>query len=323
MLEEKRPLDEAELRYARFLKDTSIGSVLGVLESCPVRRLKSGETLIEARQSNYSIYLVLSGRLEVRLKLNLDPIAVLETGEIVGEVSVIDGQPTTAFVVAKEDSRVLAMSEDVLWSLVASSPGLARNLLYILAQRLRHGDAIIQRAQEQAIEQTRHNILDPVTGTYNHNWLESMLPKQIERAKRSQTLLSVIVVSLDYFPSYFATNGPLAADRALYTVAWTLRQNMRPGELIARYRKAEFAVLLPETDADIAQSIADRVCKAISKVQIYDLNRQRLPSVSVSLGVVQIRAGETPVSLMSAARRALSSSQKKGGNQVSFATRNV
>ena len=61
-----------------------------------------------------------------------------------GEISVVDGQLTTAYVVADEDCRVLVLDESNLWSLFEVSPRIAHNLLYIVVQRLRRGDALIK-----------------------------------------------------------------------------------------------------------------------------------------------------------------------------------
>jgi len=82
--------------------------------------------------------------LRVQLELSLQPIAKVEPGELVGEISVIDGEPTTAYVVAEEDCRVLVLDETTVESLFEASPRIAHNLLYIVVQRLRRGDALIK-----------------------------------------------------------------------------------------------------------------------------------------------------------------------------------
>ena len=137
MAEKIQTLDQRELVNTRLLKGVELESVIGLLESCPVRKLKAGEVLIYPEKKNHTVYFLLSGRLRVHLKLNLDPIAVLEAGEVVGEISVIDGQPTTANVVGDTDCRLLELDEATFWSLVDASSGVAHNLLYILATRLR------------------------------------------------------------------------------------------------------------------------------------------------------------------------------------------
>ncbi|MDA2934263.1 GGDEF domain-containing protein [Acidobacteria bacterium AH-259-D05] len=314
-----QPLDEHELINTSLLKDVELGSIIGLLESCPLKKLKAGEILIYAGKPNHSVYLLLSGRLRVHLKVHLDPIAILEAGEVVGEISVIDGRLTTANVVADKDCRVLVFDETTFWSLADSSAGVAHNLLYILASRLRRGDSLISTGQEFQREYARYTILDAVTGLYNRRWFDGMLSRQVGRCKKGELDLSLLLLGIDYFKRYNTTYGEVSGDRALYTVAWTLRANMRPGELIARYGKEQFVVLLPNTDAANTEKLGKRICKAVARAKVYSFDRKPLPSVSISVGVAQMAAEDMPITFISAAEKALYDAQESGGNRVSKA----
>ena len=144
MTDQKESFAMSELEDVLLFKGVELGSIQGVLEDCSVQKLDRDEVLIEAGKPNQSIHLLLSGRLRVQLELSLQPIARLEHGELVGEISVIDGQPTTAYVVADEDCRVLVLPEGTLWTLIEAAPRIAHNLLYIVVQRLRRGDSLIR-----------------------------------------------------------------------------------------------------------------------------------------------------------------------------------
>ncbi len=133
-----------ELEDVLLFKEVELESIQGILEDCSVQKFKKDEVVLSAGESNDSIHLLLSGQLHVQLELSLQPVARLEPGELVGEISVIDGQPTTAYVVADEDSRVLVLEESTLWALFEASPRIAHNLLFIVVQRLRRGDALIK-----------------------------------------------------------------------------------------------------------------------------------------------------------------------------------
>ncbi len=124
--------------------------VESILERCPADALAPGEVLLEPGQANHHLYLLLNGRLEVRLKSSDSPVAdVIEAGECIGEMSIIDGQPASAYVVATEQSTVIAVHEDVFWSKIATSPKAVRNLSRILAQRMRKRNDVTLRALEQ------------------------------------------------------------------------------------------------------------------------------------------------------------------------------
>jgi len=144
MSDQKTSLDKKDLKNSLLLRGIELEPVLGLLENCPVRELEEDTVLIHAGKPNRFLYLVLSGRLRIHVEnLDLEPIAILEPGEIVGELSIIDNEVTSASVVAHEKCRLLQLDEETMWSLVEDSHAVARNLLFILSRRLRHGNAII------------------------------------------------------------------------------------------------------------------------------------------------------------------------------------
>jgi len=140
--EESFELDELE--DVLLFKEVELESVQGILENCPLTKFRKDEVVLSAGESNHSIHLLLSGQLRVQLELSLQPIAKVEPGELVGVISVVDGEPTTAYVVAEENCRVLVLDESTLESLFETSSRIAHNLLYIVVQRLRRGDALIK-----------------------------------------------------------------------------------------------------------------------------------------------------------------------------------
>ena len=143
-MDQRESFTTDEVEHALLFKEVELGSIQDILEDCTVQKFKGGEVVLSAGEPNGSIHLLLSGQLRVQLELSLQPVARLKPGELVGEISVIDGQPTTAYVVADEDCRVLVLDKTTLWSLFEASPRIAHNLLFIVVQRLRKGDALIK-----------------------------------------------------------------------------------------------------------------------------------------------------------------------------------
>jgi diguanylate cyclase (GGDEF)-like protein/PAS domain S-box-containing protein len=139
-----------ELARLHLFRSVDIETVRPHLRGCRVRVVHPGETLIEADRQNDLLYLVLSGTLSVHLRsLDNPPIVVLGPGETVGELSLIDKQPTSAFVVAQTASRVLVLSEQVMWGLVHASHAISLNLLATLSHRLRYDNRLIYQDREQ------------------------------------------------------------------------------------------------------------------------------------------------------------------------------
>ena len=159
MSEQNEPLDNQDLENSLLLRGVELETVMSLLENCPVRELKEGGSLFYAGQSNHFLYLLLSGRLRSHVKkASRDSVEILEPGEVVGALSVMNGQLTSATVVAHEDCRLLELDEKVIWSLVENSHAVARNLLTILSRRMRRGHTVsraslIERVSQQELEE--------------------------------------------------------------------------------------------------------------------------------------------------------------------------
>jgi len=132
------------------------------------------------------LYLLLSGRLRIHLKkLTLNPIAILEPGEVAGEMSVIDRQPASAFVVAHEDCRLLLLDEETIWSVVESYPVVARNLLLILSQRLRQGNVLVDASLLETVSEQELEEFQPLEIQESKRLLETEIDKKTVSLYRS------------------------------------------------------------------------------------------------------------------------------------------
>ncbi len=134
-----------------LFKDVHDVQLVEVLASCPVRECAHGEVLLAPGQTNHSIFLVLSGTLGVRISADGSaPPLIIESGQCVGELSIIDGKPVSASVVAEGGCRVLEVPDVIFWSQVIALPGIARNLLTILSERMRQdNETIIQNVRRR------------------------------------------------------------------------------------------------------------------------------------------------------------------------------
>ena len=179
-------LDSHQLQGMSLLRGVELESIQDLLEECPIQDLKKDDVLIQEGQPNHSVYLLLSGRLSVHLrKMTLGPSVFLGPGEIVGEMSVIDRQLTSATVVAYENSCVLVLDEKVIWSLVDVYPIVARNLLFILSQRLRHRNVlseapIIEKISQQELEEFQLQQVEDSKSALEHEIEDESAQYEIE-----------------------------------------------------------------------------------------------------------------------------------------------
>lgn len=119
---------------------------------CEYKHMECRELLLSPGQTNHYLYVLLSGQLTIHIdSLESDKGFDVQPGEFVGEVSIIDNLPPTAFVAASQDSLLLCIPETVLWTDFFQIPGAARNMLRQLAGRMRARNIAIQKSLEQTL----------------------------------------------------------------------------------------------------------------------------------------------------------------------------
>lgn len=115
--------------------------------------LTDGEMLIEADQENHHLYILLDGKMEVRLtREDSQPGMPVTPGDPIGEMSIIDGRRTSAYVQSVGESEVLAIHEQDFWHHLATQPHLMRNLTRLVTQRLRLTSERMIRSLEQQLK---------------------------------------------------------------------------------------------------------------------------------------------------------------------------
>lgn len=127
------------------------GDVEQVIAACPIRALEPGEVLLEPGSANRCVYLLVSGELEVWLGAeDAHDSVIIGPGSSIGELSIIDGEPVSARVVASAASEVVTIDEGVFWSRLVPLPEFARNLARTLARRMRAGnERVVARLRER------------------------------------------------------------------------------------------------------------------------------------------------------------------------------
>ncbi|MGH8598157.1 MAG: PP2C family protein-serine/threonine phosphatase [Gammaproteobacteria bacterium] len=137
-------------RHHPLLETIPPDSLRELFEQCVVLNFAKNELALRAGQANGMLFLVLSGQLHAVLNPEQDARVAIGTGECFGEMSVIEGKPVSASVIADEGACVLAVPEPVLWSTIAAIDGVARRLLRTLSERMRvRSDLIVQGIQER------------------------------------------------------------------------------------------------------------------------------------------------------------------------------
>ncbi|MBF0424930.1 MAG: GGDEF domain-containing protein [Magnetococcales bacterium] len=310
-------LHDELFRNLRLFQGVSPESVEHVLKTCSTLSLCREEILLAPGQSNSSIYLLLSGTLRIHLEnLGTPALTVIQPGECVGEMSIIDNEIASAYVVAAEESRLLKIHQDALWQMINVSHQVARNLLFILSRRMRFtNDVIVESSKRQSLLE-HYARVDPLTGLYNRRWMDESLSRQIQRCQRSDKPLSLIMMDVDRFKNFNDTHGHLSGDFALITLAQTLSEMLRPGDFAARYGGEEFIVVLPETGVGDGMTIAERLRQAIAGTDILTGDGSTLPPLTISAGIATAPPATTAEELIAQADKALYQAKEAGRNRV-------
>jgi diguanylate cyclase (GGDEF)-like protein len=195
------------------------------------------------------------------------------------------------------------------------------------ARRLRRRAAALELLVGQRTAQLREAnrqletlaASDALTGLANRRLLQESMDKEIRRAARNRTAISLVMIDVDAFKRYNDSLGHLSGDECLRRVAMALRgAATRPADLVARYGGEEFAVLLPETAAPAAAAIAESLRQLVQKLTIPHPDSPVAGCVTISAGVMGLvpAAGFGPADLIAAADEALYRAKQHGRNQV-------
>ena len=161
--------------------------------------------------------------------------------------------------------------------------------------------------------------IDGLTELANRRRFDEMFALEWQRARRSGRTLSLALLDIDAFKQFNDRYGHPAGDRALRSVARVTGAAMRrPGDLAARYGGEELLLLMPETDVDAAQALAESVREAVLALNIAHEASSVTPLLTVSIGgaTLDIEGDEQPSDLFEATDAQLYRAKQAGRNQV-------
>ena len=172
------------------------------------------------------------------------------------------------------------------------------------------------RLSEQAIR-------DQLTTLFNRHYLDETLPREIQRARRDNTTLSIALLDIDHFKDLNDAHGHDAGDMVLKALGALLRGSLRAGDIACRYGGEEFLLVLPECDVNEAQVRLRQICLEFKRRTLVFRGRP-LPNVTMSIGLAQL--GEDLASsdnLISAADRALYTAKREGRDTIEIFSKEV
>lgn len=227
----------------------------------------------------------------------------------------LDASVVAAFGTAENVSAVPMIAGDALVGAVvivhgnAASRGVQRRTIDGYQRLAGHGALALANAwSAEALD--RQARTDSLTGVANRRTFDEQFNKELERARRERSPVSLVLCDVDHFKRFNDTHGHQLGDEVLAEVAGTLQRERRPYDMVARYGGEEFVVILSQTDFDGALRVAERLRRAVEAAgEEY--------GVTASFGVASSEDGVVSrEDLISTADACLYAAKENGRNRV-------
>jgi diguanylate cyclase (GGDEF)-like protein len=160
-------------------------------------------------------------------------------------------------------------------------------------------------------ELARLSVTDRLTGIYNRMKLDEALAAEIQRCRRYDQALAIVLLDIDHFKRINDTYGHQAGDRALIDIARLLSEGSRETDVVGRWGGEEFMIVLPHTDLAGAGRLAEKMRTTIAAHEFSGIGQQ-----TASFGVAAYRIDDQPNDLVARADAALYEAKHAGRNRV-------
>ncbi|MBV8680573.1 MAG: diguanylate cyclase [Aquitalea sp.] len=183
----------------------------------------------------------------------------------------------------------------------------AREQVEAAEQRINELETALEAASAKVKE-------DQLTGAYNRRGLAEHFQREISRAERTSSDLSVALIDVDNFKQLNDRYGHLTGDDALKYLVDVIKHNLRPADIVARFGGEEFVLLMPDTPVDEAIDTVQRLQRELTRT-FFMANNDRLV-ITFSAGVARWHLGEQDIEVIERADQAMYQAKISGKNRV-------
>lgn len=181
--------------------------------------------------------------------------------------------------------------------------------------------SVLQQLRAMAEREELHALarVDTLTGLANRREFDAVLEREWRRARRSGEPLSLLMIDIDHFKRLNDSSGHQVGDAHLRAVARALATGCtRATDVVTRYGGEEFAVILPATDAQAAQALAERLRAAVEALRLHAPDPGPYVTVSIGVGAAVAMENDDPAALLEATDAALYDAKRAGRNRLAF-----
>jgi diguanylate cyclase (GGDEF)-like protein len=164
------------------------------------------------------------------------------------------------------------------------------------------------------------SIRDPLTELYNSRHFYAQLEDEIRRSERYVHPLSLIFIDIDKFKAVNDTYGHMIGDQALLLIAQKMQTSLRSQDTAYRFAGDEFTIILPETTAENAKFVADRIKAEMEKESLI-IRDKEIAIITVSIGIAEYQKNEKKEQFVHRADVTMYEAKKRGGNDIAVSPR--
>lgn len=188
---------------------------------------------------------------------------------------------------------------------------------HILEEKLQSSSGEIRQMRQDMQMLKEESLTDTLTGIPNRRAFDKTLKALAIDASEKSKALSLMMIDIDHFKLFNDTYGHQVGDQVLRLVARTLSEGLRPSDFLSRYGGEEFSVVVPSAKLGEAEKLAEKLRARIAAKDIINQTKnEKLGRLSVSLGVAQMKVGESLHQFIDRADRALYKAKAAGRNRV-------
>lgn len=258
-----------------------------ILMAGALRTYEGGSILFRKGEVSDSMYAIISGELEVVDLPGENPseqpeaskriIAVLKSGDVVGEMGMIRSCERSATVIASKTAELLEINDRMIRRLQWLYPPTAHrffyNLMTILCDRL-------ENLTKCYLNET---VFDELTGLYTRDFFISMLEKEVARSRRYKIPVSIFIMGVDNLLEVVSSYGEREGDLLIAETGRLLGRHARKADFLCRYDTSRFAVMFTHTTGEEVRSFCHRL-KALFEESPVKVGSELIP-VKASFGV--------------------------------------
>ena len=186
-----------------------------------------------------------------------------------------------------------------------------------MKQQIEDSKQEISSLQDRLEIATLEALTDPLTELTNRKGLSMAIDESISSLEQAAAYPCLLMLDIDHFKKINDSFGHLLGDKAIKMVANTLKNQIKGKDTAARYGGEEFSVLLPETEIQNAQIVAENIRRIIESMSIKKASdKQVICRMTISIGVTRYQPDESISDFIGRADNALYQSKNTGRNRV-------